>query len=292
MTIINTTDDFIRLLQENEEFLAAARRVIYTQDLMELPTRFKEYALKTDGRLQSIEGDVGVLKEDVGTLKDDVGTLKEDVGVLKEDVGTLKDDVGVLKEDMGALKDDVGVLKEDMGALKDDVGVLKGDMGTLKGDMGTLQGYNLERKMHSRLRQRIGNELGLRRARPVWTARVGAQATGRAEAFENMTDTAIDDGLITDEEAGRLLDTDMVMSGVRIADGERVHIAVEASSGIRKGDIDRARKSASILQRLYDAEAIAVVYGYNIAQQQVSEAQADPVNNLSEVHIILETDRS
>lgn len=221
MTMINTTDDFIRLLQENEEFLAAARRVIYTQDLVELPARFTEYTLKTDGRLQSIESDVS-------TLKEDVSTLKEDVSILKEDVGTLKEDVGTLKEDMDTVKDDVG----------------------------TLQGYNLERKMHSRLRQRIGRALGLQKARALWTARIGAQATGRAEIFENLTDTAVDNGVITDSEAGRLLDTDMIMTGTRIPGGELVHIAVEASSGIRTLDVNRARESASILQRLYGTEAI------------------------------------
>ena len=264
MTMINTTDDFIRLLQENEEFLAAARRVIYTQDLVELPARFTEYTLKTDGRLQSIESDVSTLKEDVSTLKEDVSILKEDVSILKEDVGTLKEDVGTLKEDMDTVKDDVG----------------------------TLQGYNLERKMHSRLRQRIGRALGLQKARALWTARIGAQATGRAEIFENLTDTAVDNGVITDSEAGRLLDTDMIMTGTRIPGGELVHIAVEASSGIRTLDVNRARESASILQRLYGTEAIPVVYGYSIAQQQVNEAQPDLVNNLAEVHIILETDRS
>ncbi len=229
MTTINTTDDFIRLLQENEEFLAAARRVIYTQDLMELPARFTEYTLKTDGRLKTIESDISTLKDDMGTVKDDVGTL---------------------------------------------------------------QGYNLERKMHSRLRQRIGSALGLRKVRALWTARIGAQATGRAEVFENLTDAAVDDGVITDGEAGRLLDTDMIMTGARVLGGELVHIAVEASSGIRTRDVNRSRESASILERLYGTEAIAVVYGYSIAEQQVSEAQPNLVNNLSEVHVILETDRS
>ena len=128
--------------------------------------------------------------------------------------------------------------------------------------------------------------------RAIWTAHVGAQATGRAEIFENLVDTASDDGLITDEEAGRLLDTDMVMTGINISDDALVHIAVEASSGIRTTDIDRARESASILQRLYGTEAIPAVYGYSIAHQQVEEAKPDPTNNLPEVHIILEPDRS
>ena len=37
--IIETTDDFIRALRENEEFRDAARRELMTQDLMELLRR-------------------------------------------------------------------------------------------------------------------------------------------------------------------------------------------------------------------------------------------------------------
>ena len=83
-------------------------------------------------------------------------------------------------------------------------------MSTVKDDAGMLQDYDLERKMHSRPRQRVAKKLRVRKVRAIWTAHVGAQATGRAEIFENLTDTASDDGLITDEETGRLLDTEMV----------------------------------------------------------------------------------
>ena len=39
MTTINTADDFIRLLRENPEFLAAARRELLTEELQ--PVRAK-----------------------------------------------------------------------------------------------------------------------------------------------------------------------------------------------------------------------------------------------------------
>ena len=42
--IIETTDDFIRALRGNEEFKAAARRELLTQDLLELPKEFRESA--------------------------------------------------------------------------------------------------------------------------------------------------------------------------------------------------------------------------------------------------------
>ena len=81
--IIENTDDFIRALRQNEEFRAAARRELLTQELLELPRRFAEYAAVTDKRLDTLTSDVSVLKADVAELKTDVTQLKIDVGSLK-----------------------------------------------------------------------------------------------------------------------------------------------------------------------------------------------------------------
>lgn len=88
--IIESTDDFIRALRQNEEFRAAARRELLTQELLELPRRFAEYTAATDKRLDILTSDVSVLKTDVSVLKTDVAGLKTDVAELKTDVGALK----------------------------------------------------------------------------------------------------------------------------------------------------------------------------------------------------------
>ena len=61
--LIETTDDFIRALRENEEFLAAARREIATQDLIELPAKFAEYTASTNKRLDDIDERIAVPKK-------------------------------------------------------------------------------------------------------------------------------------------------------------------------------------------------------------------------------------
>ena len=43
MTTINTIDDLLRLLDENEQFLAAVRHKILTEDLIKLPHEFGEF---------------------------------------------------------------------------------------------------------------------------------------------------------------------------------------------------------------------------------------------------------
>ena len=52
--VIETTDDFIRALRENEEFRAAARRELLTQDLLELPKEFREFKAETAKQFDSV----------------------------------------------------------------------------------------------------------------------------------------------------------------------------------------------------------------------------------------------
>ena len=60
---------------------------------------------KVNDKLDNIEPDVAILKEDVAGLKQDVAILKEDVSGLKQDVAVLKQDVSGLKQDVSELKD-------------------------------------------------------------------------------------------------------------------------------------------------------------------------------------------
>ena len=100
-------------------------------------------------------------------------------------------------------------------------------------------------------------------------------------------DLAADVGEITEGEADRLIDTDMVMRATNAA-GESMHIAVEASGVIGSRDISRARQSADILKKMYGEDAVAAVYGFSIEAEQVEQAR--PTDGLAEVHVFLETE--
>ena len=118
MVTISTPEDLLRALRENPEWKEAVRREILTEQLLNLPARFDQFAASTEGfieeqrqfnaetggRVDRLESDVGQLKEDVGQLKEDVEQLKEDVGELKQDVGQLKNDVRTIRDDLGNLK--------------------------------------------------------------------------------------------------------------------------------------------------------------------------------------------
>ena len=53
---INTIDDLLKLLREDEDVRATVRRELLTDELVKLPERFAKYAEATDKRLESIEG--------------------------------------------------------------------------------------------------------------------------------------------------------------------------------------------------------------------------------------------
>ena len=184
-TVIETTDDFIRVLRENEEFKAAARRELLTEDLLELPSEFRA---QTEQRFDSISQDIRGLTNSVNDLR----------------------------------------------------------------------GSALEAKMPTRLRQRADRALGLIRPRTLWLAEHYVQPPSRAESFDRLKEQAADSGQISDEEADRLTDTDMIMHAAT-ADGETVYIAVEASGVVGEGDISRVRQSADILKKLYGEDAIPAV---------------------------------
>ena len=53
--IIETTDDFIRALRQNEEFRTAARRELLTEDLLELPGEFREFRAYAEENFVSVD---------------------------------------------------------------------------------------------------------------------------------------------------------------------------------------------------------------------------------------------
>ena len=47
-TIINTSDDLLKLLAENAQFYRAVRRLVLTDELIELPERFARSAARVE----------------------------------------------------------------------------------------------------------------------------------------------------------------------------------------------------------------------------------------------------
>ena len=254
--IIENSDDFIRVLRQNEEFRAAARRELLTQELLELPRRFAEYTVVTDKRLETLTSDVSVLKTDVAELKTDVSVLKTDVAELKTDVAVLKTDVAELKTDVAELKTDVAELKTDVAELKTDVGALKG--------------FTFESRLQMAGLPQIVREFGLRRTRIVKLA----EDNRVSEEFNSAVWKAEDEGVITESEYNRLAVTDMIVRARTRSESETVvYVVVEASYSIDEDDIGKVGLSAEVVRRVFpDAQIFTALYGVSISEESLVSA--------------------
>ncbi|HOE21291.1 MAG TPA: hypothetical protein PKJ69_10080 [Spirochaetota bacterium] len=95
--------DLISILRDHPDWLDELRKLILTEELINLPKKFDEFVKQYQN---FIENEFKPLKQTVQKQGEDIAVLKEDVAVLKEDVAVLKQDVGVLKSDVGDLKGD------------------------------------------------------------------------------------------------------------------------------------------------------------------------------------------
>ena len=277
--IIETTDDLIRVLRENEEFRDAARRELLTEDLLELPGEFREFRSYAEENFVT----TGEFREFRSYAEENfvtTGEFREFRSYAEENFVT----TGEFREFRSYAEENFVTT----GEFREFRTQTDQTLHTLTNNVNDLRGVALEGRMSTRLRQRVARALGLTRPRTIWLSRQYVQPPSRAEAFENLKEEAADNGQISDEEADRLTDTDMIMSA-ETTDGETVYIAVEASGVIGSGDISRARHSAGILKKLYGEDAIPAVYGFSVEPEQVE--QAKPKDGLPQVHIFLETER-
>ena len=94
----------------------------------------------------------------------------------------------------------------------------------------------------------------------------------RNPKFIDDVDAAADAGKITENEESRLTDTDLIMRALRNSDGATIWFAVEASGVINTDDIERARLSADAIAKVYEQDAVPLVYGLRIPYPQREQA--------------------
>lgn len=76
MTTINTSDDLLRLLEEDANFYQAARRLILTNELLELPTRFNAFVDRVDQFITNQEQFNQRIETSLRRIDNSIGELK------------------------------------------------------------------------------------------------------------------------------------------------------------------------------------------------------------------------
>ena len=69
MTSIPTTADLLRLLREDPDFRDEVRRLVLSQELLDLPERFARFEAHVERRFEGLERRLNSIDNDLGGLK-------------------------------------------------------------------------------------------------------------------------------------------------------------------------------------------------------------------------------
>ncbi len=299
MASIDTIEDFIRIMDENPQWLEAVRARLLTRELLALPQRFdalegvvqqlaaaqantentlQRFMESTNARLDAQDATIAQILETqarmletqtrhettIAQLVDSHVRLEETVGVMKQDIDSMKDDIGVMKGDIYSVKGDLYSMKGDIYSMRDDIYSVKGDLYSMKGDHDSMKGDHMEMRLQGRIHGLLATRLGMRRVR---VARALYPA-GDLPAFDNAVHEAEERDDITEEQYTRLMNTDLIASARRRGSTQEVYVPVEVSNRLDREDVDRAVKSAEALAGVYpDAEVLPAVYGSEMSEQ-------------------------
>ncbi len=76
MTSIPTTADLLRLLREDPDFRDEVRRLVLSQELLELPERFGRFEANVDRQFAEVRGDIAEIRGDIAKNTSDLSGLK------------------------------------------------------------------------------------------------------------------------------------------------------------------------------------------------------------------------
>ena len=221
MTTINTIQDLNRVLRENPEWRDEVRRTLLTQELLELPQRFAEYAANTEARLDSMDARLDSMDARMDGIDARLDELAQSVAELTKSVKELTARMDVMARQVALNTRHIGDMKNRfmVRSVTDDAALIADDMG-----MVWLRTLN--------------------RAEIIALAN-SAVASGRAAG-------------IPTNYMRRFRRADLMMEAAD-TQGEHCYIAVEISYTADERDTERAIRNAGYLTRFTDMPAYAAV---------------------------------
>ena len=239
MTTINNMEDLIRILEERPEWRAAARGLIVGEELAQLPGRVIKLEESLAAFIQATDRNFQLVHQRLERLESEVAGLKEGQARLESEVAGLKE---------GQTK-----LEEGQARLEEGQARLDATQRRMSGQLGNLIGSNFERQA-SRLAPRyVRRLLGLSRTEVVYSF-----TDNNSVEFKGMLDSAVEAGVITEDEADELRLTDLVLAG-QDQQGQRTYVVLEISVTARQQDADRALERVGILGKAAGLRALPVV---------------------------------
>ena len=144
-------------------------------------------------------------------------------------------------------------------------------MSRLERSLYSLRGDALEERLSAKLIPLVNREFNVVRIHNIWNSRI-IQPLGEAKEFFDQIEQAVEDGVIDDDDDVCLRVTDLVLRSQRKTDRSTLWFTVEASGIINDDDITRSKQSANAIEKIYGQDAMPIVYGYRIHEDQVKLA--------------------
>ncbi len=306
--MVVTVEDIIRAIQDRPEVREQVRRAVLTDELLALPQKFAELtaqvsenttqiaALTTQvaqnttqvaqnttqisaltTRMDALTTQVAQNRIQISTLTDQVRELTIQVRELAVQVKELAAQVAKNTTQISSLTTRMAENATRMDAQDVRTQSIEDTARWIHNAVVELIGDKLEREAAHSITPRLTQMLGLRRTRVVYHKNLIPD-----NAFLTLVEDATEAGKITDEQEGRVKQTDLIIRARRKADGLRIWIAVEASGTIAETDIERAANTASALKAVFDEDTYAAVVGYRIRSEDEDRANAAGVIVMSE----------
>lgn len=263
MATISTIHDISRALRENPEWREEIRSQLLTAELLALPD---SHAALT-ARVDTLTIEVRALTARV----DELAIRMNELAARMNELAARVDEITIR---LDALTTELRAFAEATNRRFD---AMDERMDRMQYRLDRLWGSDLEAHLHNKLPTPVRREFDVRHPRPVWAARIAGIFRGSSR-FEDEVGSASDAGKITENEEDRLRVTDLIMRARRNSDGATIWFAVEASGVINKDDIDRARQSADAITKVYEQDAVPIVYGYRISDHQRRQAHEQGVH--------------
>ena len=265
--------DLIELLGQRPEWRADLRRLVLSDDLLELPALVRQLVdaqARAEARLEGVEHRLDRLEATVQVLVEAQARAEarlEGVEVrldrLETTVQALVDAQGRSEARLGALEATLQRLAEAQAGAEEAIRDLAGSQRRLEVRQGTMDGRLLE--------------LDYARQAPSYLSPIAIRLRViDAGSLANLLDDAVDADQLTAVERDAIMRTDLVLSGRRREDRQDVYLLAALSVGVGEHDVERAVERARLLEKL-GRPVLPVVAGERITDEAAQLAREQGV---------------
>ena len=273
MTTINDIQDLVRIIEEHPEWRGELQRVLLTQQLLEVPER-----------LDRLTSTVEVLADTAAALVQHAEATNTRLNSIEQSIEALLKHAEATDKTLDTLLKHAEATNKRLDGLEFHMDRVETRLGRVEETTNALRGDVLEVRLTNKIPPLVSRHFNVRRIYPVWSDGFLPE-NPRIQGFQATVEEATDDGQISDDDETRLRVTDLIVRSQRKSDGSTLWFAVEASGVIGEEDIVRAKQSSDVLKKIYNQDAIPLVYGY-----QISDSGRDLADEL-QVPVFLDPDR-